>query len=236
MLTGQRRLREAGRDGGLKEIESLLERIQKRRFDDAESPGRRTVDAAIGEIMRARAPSLEAAQMSAEQRDTLTDVMRRFLRVSTTLIRCFPIRRTGFGRGKFDGFIDLLTERCSSGERMLCLEAASRTQAGGIRVESDEDEDASFQYSVFPGHPGLQPGHGGGRRPSAILPPCHSPRSRMDPAPSSSEPAYRSTGMQGRRTPDDRCASPIPGRSPDERQFRVNVRSGAVVPCCDGAG
>ena len=41
--------------------------------------------------------------------------------------------------GKFDGFIEFLTERCSSGERMLCLEAASRTETGGIRVESDEE-------------------------------------------------------------------------------------------------
>jgi hypothetical protein len=82
--------------------------------------------------------------------------------VSTTLIRCFPITeldslkpaeavaRTldytdGSGvswRRKFDGFIEFLTERCSSIERMLCLEAASRTQTGGIRVESDDEEGA----------------------------------------------------------------------------------------------
>jgi hypothetical protein len=159
MSAGQRRLREAGRESGSKEIESLLERIQRRYFDDADSPGRQAIDNAIGEIMQARAASLQAAEITTEQRDTLTDVMRRFLRVSTTLIRCFPITeldslkpaeavaRTldytdGSGvswLGKFDGFIEFLTERCSSGERMLCLEAASRTQTGGIRVESDEE-------------------------------------------------------------------------------------------------
>lgn len=142
------------------EIQSLLERIQKRYFDDTDSPGRRAVDAAIYEIMRNRANELDTAQMSPDQRETLADVMRRFLRVSTTIVRCFPIAeldsinpaeavtRTldyidGSGlswRRKFDNFIEFLTERCSRDERALCLEAASRTQTGGIRVESDEDE------------------------------------------------------------------------------------------------
>jgi hypothetical protein len=45
-------------------------------------------------------------------------------------------------RQKFDGFIDFLTGWCSSEERKLYLEAASRTQTGGIRVESGEEEDA----------------------------------------------------------------------------------------------
>jgi superfamily II DNA or RNA helicase len=162
MSTGQRRLNEAGHDGERKEIERLLERIQNRYFDDAGSPGRRAVDAALGETMRTRAESLEGAQMSVEQRDTLIDVMRRFLRVSTTLVRCFPIAEmdsikpaeavdrtmdymdvSGVSwRQKFDGFIEFLTERCSSEERKLYLEAAQRTQTGGIRVEDDEDEDS----------------------------------------------------------------------------------------------
>lgn len=160
MLAGQRRLRDAGRDGGPEEIQSLLERIQKRYFDDTDSPGRKAIDAAISEIMRNRATALETAQMLSDQQDKLAKLMRRFLRVSTTLVRCFPVAeldsvkpaeavaRTldyvdGSGvswRRKFDDFIEFLTERCSSEERTLCLEAASRTQTGGIRVESDEDE------------------------------------------------------------------------------------------------
>ena len=57
-----------------------------------DSPGRQAIDDAIGEIMQARAASLQAAEITTEQRDTLTDDMRRFLRVSTTLIRCFRSR------------------------------------------------------------------------------------------------------------------------------------------------
>jgi hypothetical protein len=110
--------------------------------------------------MRNHAAALEAAQMPGDQQDTLADVMRRFLRVSTTLVRCFPIAeldsmkpaeavaRTldyldGSGvswRRKFDDFIEFLTKRCSSEERLLCLDAANDIQTGRIRVESDEDE------------------------------------------------------------------------------------------------
>jgi hypothetical protein len=103
--------------------------------------------------------------MYAEQRDVLLDVMRRFLRVATTLIRCFPISdydsissaeavaktldytdASGISwRRKFDDFIEFLTDRCSSEERRLFLEAARRTQTGGIRVEDGEEEDSDSQ-------------------------------------------------------------------------------------------
>lgn len=161
MLVGQHRLSEAGRDGGRNVVERLLERIQQRFFDDTDSPGRRAIDRALAEIMQTRAKSLESAQVSTEQREMLTEVMRRFLRVSTTLIYCFPITELDSitpaeavartldhtdasrlsWRQKFDGFVEFLTERCSSEERRLYLEAARGTQTGGIRVEGDEDED-----------------------------------------------------------------------------------------------
>lgn len=160
MLAAQRRLRKAGHEGGRKEVERLLERTQKRYFDDADSPGRRAVDAALGKILRERAQALEKAQMSSEQQKVLTDVMRRFLRVPTTLVRFFPlaelsairpaeaVRRTmnhtdasGVSwRQKFEGFVEFLADQCSTEERRLYLEAARRTQTGGIRVEEDEDE------------------------------------------------------------------------------------------------
>jgi hypothetical protein len=45
-------------------------------------------------------------------------------------------------RSKFDGFMDYLLDCCSSSERVVNLEAAARTQTGGIRVEAgDEDAD-----------------------------------------------------------------------------------------------
>lgn len=87
--------------------------------------------------------------------------MRRFLRVQTTLIRYFPLadldtvkpaaavrqileNPDGSGqswRAKFDAFIESLAHDCSTDERRLLLEAAQRTQTGGIRVETDEEED-----------------------------------------------------------------------------------------------
>lgn len=160
MLAGQRQLREAGRDGGPKDVERLLDRTQKRYFDDADSPGRRAVDAALGEIMRPRTKLLEAAQASDEQREALMDVMRRFLRVETTLVRYFPLatldsvkpavavgRMLDFADGsgiswrmKFDGFIEFLCTKCSTEERRLFLDAALETRTGRIRVEKEEDE------------------------------------------------------------------------------------------------
>jgi len=161
MMAGQQRLRDAGRHAGPTELDRLLERAQRRYFDDVDAPGRRAVDAALGEILRDRAEALDEAQVSAEQRDALLDVMRRFLRVSTTLVRYFPLAELdavkpagavrkvlespdGSGqswRTKFNAFVEFLAHDCSTEERKLFLEAAQRTQTGGIRVETDEEED-----------------------------------------------------------------------------------------------
>jgi len=144
-----------------KDIDQLLSRIQKRYFDDLDSPGRRAVDSALNEIMRSHSAAIDSARVTQEQRSTLVEVMRRFLRVPTTLVRCFPIAKansidpdeavaitlrnedqSGLSwRQKFDGFIRFLTSGCSSDERQSYLEAAKRTQTGGIRVDEDEDED-----------------------------------------------------------------------------------------------
>lgn len=168
MSTAQGQLHAAGREANRQEIDQLLERIQRRYFDDLDSPGRRALDAALGETIQGRARALEEAEMSSEQRGVLTDVMRRFLRVTTTLIRCFPlaeletlepseaVRRTldradGSGvswRNKFNGFVDFLTRQCSADERRHYLEAAHRTQTGGIRVEADADEDSGADAST----------------------------------------------------------------------------------------
>lgn len=76
------------------------------------------------------------------------------------LARCFPLAETDSiepagaaaalldhsdhsdvsWRTKFDRFIRFLTDSCSTEERSLYLEAAQRTQTGGIRVELDDDE------------------------------------------------------------------------------------------------
>jgi len=161
----QQRLREAGHDGSRGAVERLLKRIQRRFFDDKEAPGRRALDHALDEIMRAHNESFDELQVSAEDRVILMEVMRRFLRVESTLFRCFPIEEIGSIRPteavaralgqidssgsswghKFDGFVEFLTNQCSAEERRVYLEAARRTQTGGIRVEDGEDEDSDTQ-------------------------------------------------------------------------------------------
>jgi len=88
-------------------------------------------------------------------------VMRRFLRVPTTLLRCFPLAEFETSapadavgamlayrdasqvtwREKLDSFIEFLTEQCSTSERQLYLDAANRMQTGGIRVEDKDDDE-----------------------------------------------------------------------------------------------
>jgi Helicase conserved C-terminal domain/SNF2-related domain len=168
MSTAQGQLHAAGREADRQEIDQLLERIQRRYFDDLDSPGRRALDDALGLIIQGSARALNEAD-SSDERVLLTDVMRRFLRVTTTLIRCFPlaeletlepseaVRRTldradGSGvswRNKFNGFVDFLTRQCSTDERRHYLEAAHGTQTGGIRVEADANEDSGADASAL---------------------------------------------------------------------------------------
>jgi ERCC4-related helicase len=162
ILRAQIQLRETGVAADPDNIERLVERIQKKFFDDVKTPGRKAVDAALGEMVKQYSKSPAAASVPHDQHDLLIDVMRRFLRVKTTLIRCFPLTEldslppemavdktlafsdeSGISwQQKFQTFIEFITEQCSTEERRFYLEAASRTQTGGIRVEGeDSDED-----------------------------------------------------------------------------------------------
>jgi len=160
----QQQLRIADQESSIRAVKRLLERIQKRFFDDADAPGRRALDAALLAILRTHAQRLDAVEVVPQDRETIVDVMRRFLRASSTLVRCFPLAelvqitppdavaralsqpdRSGTSwRDKFHAFIEFLTDRCSTDGRRLYLEAAQRIQTGGIRVD-DEDEDAGTQ-------------------------------------------------------------------------------------------
>jgi hypothetical protein len=161
METGINRLRTAGIKGGREEVERLLERIQRRFFDEAESTGRRAVDAALEGIIITRTSLIGTAGIDEVHKEHFKAVMRSFLRVPTTLVRCFPITTftsippeeavqlvldfadaSGLTwRRKFSDFIDFLTNYCSGEEREAFLEAAQRTQTGGIRLGKDEDEE-----------------------------------------------------------------------------------------------
>ena len=167
MLAAQRQLQARGQELDAKAVDQRLDLVQRRYFDDVRSPGRKALDRALEEIVHSHHRALGRVGVSPDEREALMGVMRRFLRVRTTLVRCFPlaefetvappdaVRRilehadsSGVSwRQKFDGFLEFLTDRCSSVERTLYLDAAHRTQTRGIRVDADDadsgDGDAS---------------------------------------------------------------------------------------------
>ena len=169
MSGAEHRLREAGQNTNRPRLHQLLERIQRRYFDDANSPGRRAVDRALLDIIRRRARVFKTAGITAYDREALVDVMRRFIRVATTLLRCFPIARLDSidpdgaiaqtldhtdasqmsWRAKLDGFVTFLATKCSTEERRLYIEAAQRTQTGSIRVVDVDDPDASSRTTAL---------------------------------------------------------------------------------------
>ena len=161
LLSAQQRSGNSAAVANLEKVERLLKRIRERFFDKRMSKGRKSVDEALDKIIEVGSESLDVTVFDEKQREKLKDVMRRFLRVTTTLVRCFPladfksmapadaVRMTldhtdasGISwREKFRGFIEFLSKRCSTDERGLFLEAALHTQTGGIRVEDEEEED-----------------------------------------------------------------------------------------------
>ena len=156
--TALRTLEQAGRSHTEAGLGRLVDRIQNRFFDNSRAPGRRALDAALDTILYARREELAKTKLSARQHESIRDVMRRFLRVNTTLVRCFPLpevrtlspaevveRALGHvdasgisWRQKFDGFLDFIT-RCSDEERTQYLEAARTMHTGAARVEVDDE-------------------------------------------------------------------------------------------------
>ena len=161
----RRRLAKVG--GSIREadVDQVLNRIQNRYFDDREAPGRRELDRALVSIVDRRRNDLFASGVQESDLVRIVDVMRRFLRVSTTLARCFPVDKYKAlepaiavarmldkkdeskvtWRAKFENFVDFLTDHCSATERADYLDATAGTRTGGIRVEAEQiaehDED-----------------------------------------------------------------------------------------------
>lgn len=154
----QRAYGEKGMRSTARQVDQQIVRIQRRYFDDKDSPGRRAINDALAAILDERRDELVRAGMTLDQEVELLDVMRRFLRVPTTLIRCFPLTeldtmepadavRHTLGwvdgsnmawRSKLAGFVKFLCQDCSRAERQSYLDAASRMQTGSIRVEGGE--------------------------------------------------------------------------------------------------
>ncbi len=163
---GQKRLHAAGESNSPEDVRRLIDRIQNRFFDDSKAPGRKAVDAALNKIIRAKNKHFD---FSESQKEILLEVMRSFLRVWTTIVRCFPIgeldaispvemiqralscrdsSRVSW-KNKFDLFISFLIEQCSSNEeRELFLDAVQHTKTGGIRIEGDEDDNPDGRGTV----------------------------------------------------------------------------------------
>jgi len=155
MTHARRRLGGAGKPTDDEGIAKIIDSIQSRFFDTPKAPGRQALDRALGNIVGHF--SEEMAERGVEV-DALVDVMRRFLRVQTTLVRAFPIHQhdelephlavrsmldsqdaSGLSwREKFRGLLEFLLHQCSPQERLNYLEAAERTQTGRIRVRADE--------------------------------------------------------------------------------------------------
>lgn len=150
-------------------LDQLLDRVQKRYFDDTRSRGRQALDRALEQILQSKSALLDTKGVTAEQRETIAGIMRKFLRVGTTLVRCFPLEeletieprdaveqmlahadmsRVSWRR-KFEGFIEFVADGCSTDERGLYLDAASRTETGGIRVEGELEDDADANAGVI---------------------------------------------------------------------------------------
>lgn len=150
----QRQLRAAGKAHSEHAVDRLITRIQNRFFDDSDSPARQALDRALWQVVEGQAALLDAASVLPDQRSDLVDVMRRFLRVETSIVRCFSLadvddvspavavaealnHTDGSGvswRQKFGDFIVFLAKRPAE-QRALFLEAAQSTKTGGIRVD-----------------------------------------------------------------------------------------------------
>ncbi len=141
--------------GGEADVDMVLRKIHDRYFDTIDAPGRRAIDDALSTLTTGRAADLSKSGVGEDQQQDILAVMRRFLRVATTLLRCFPIaeleelphatavaRTLDFTDGsdlswrqKLDHFVGFLCNDCGEEERAGYLAACGRLQTGGIRVE-----------------------------------------------------------------------------------------------------
>ena len=157
-------------------VDARLKQIQDRFFDDTGSPGQLAMDSALASIVDRHAALIDVMPSAAETRAILITVMRRFLRVHTTLVRCFPFEQEGrlgpddlveqfldhadasgmSWRQKFDDFIEFVLSRCSAEERTQYLTELQRISTGAHKAgEADpgdpaghDDEDGTTLANV----------------------------------------------------------------------------------------
>ena len=145
---------------GADRIEARIEQIQDRYFDKADSLGKRALDAALDGILDRHGSVIDKLEDRVLVRATLTTVMRRFLRVQSTLVRCFPFEdekrlepqhivaalldhadSSGISwQQKFDAFIEFTCGRCLPEERKQYLHALESINTGAYRSGDDDAE------------------------------------------------------------------------------------------------
>ncbi|MFV2069112.1 MAG: helicase-related protein, partial [Pirellulales bacterium] len=90
MTHARRRLGGAGKSTDDDGIAKIIDSIQNRFFDTPKAPGREALERALENII---GHFSEALAENGVKVDAIVDVMRRFLRVQTTLVRAFPIHQ-----------------------------------------------------------------------------------------------------------------------------------------------
>ncbi len=139
------------------DVDKVLERIRNRFFDVESAPGRRALDAALSSIVDPYAVRI------GDENETIVDdlvtVMRRFLRVQTSLLRFFPLDQLDLPvdqavsklldacdlsslswRDKLTEFCRFLAEDRSRSDREATIAALLKVQTRGIRGELDQEE------------------------------------------------------------------------------------------------
>jgi hypothetical protein len=157
MTHARRRLAGAGRATDDENIGKIIESIQSRFFDTTKAPGRQALDRALANVVDHYGNELHKAGIEV---DKFVDIMRRFLRVQTTLVRAFPIHEHDTlephlavrsmldsqdssslsWRDKFHRFLEFLLRQCSPQERENYVAAVESTETGRITVHAGDPD------------------------------------------------------------------------------------------------
>lgn len=166
ITTVRRRLGKNTTEHDREVIETRLEQIQARYFDGSGSTGQQALDAALESIVDRHAGLIVGLPTPAHTRSILTTVMRRFLRVHTTLARCFPFEEEGrlgpaeiidrlldhadasglSWRQKFHEFLEFILTRCSAEERSQYLTDLQRISTGAHKTGETEPREPAGSH------------------------------------------------------------------------------------------